>query len=688
MPTIGVLSRGIAAIERLDVLLGQPWVYQRSWQAPHCEVVAAWGLRPSAVRAQAYAQKHGLPLWRLEDGFVRSVGLGSQDAPLSIVIDTQGIYYDAAHPSALEGLIATPLTPAQTQRADALMQAWRHERISKYNHLRDPAPESLPQRFVLVVDQTWGDASIRDGLADAQSFERMLVAAVAEHPDNTVLLKIHPDVFAGKKRGHFDVAKLKAMPQVQVLAEDMHPALLLERAEAVYVVTSQMGFEALLWGKPVRTFGMPFYAGWGLTGDELVAPMRRQALASTPISLQQLVHAALVDYPRYLDPETGQRCEPERLIEWLGLQRRMRARLPRRVYAVGFSWLKRAKVRRFLDGSEVTFTRHIRQVPEHATIALWGCRKTLPSGNAQTGSLHNPSLVRLEDGFLRSVGLGADLVQPLSWVVDTRGIYYDATCPSDLEWLLANTDFTSELRERAAALGARIVASGITKYNTGIGTWQRPAGTQGRRVLLVPGQVESDAALTWGAPGIRTNMALLQAVRQANPDAHVIYKPHPDVVARLRAQGQGEALAHAHCDEVVVDVSMQQLLDAVDEVHVLTSLAGFEALLRGRKVVTYGCPFYAGWGLTNDRQPLPQPADTPDAASRRGRALTLDELVACVLILYPTYVSASSGRYTTPERTLDELLAWRQAGADTDSPWLRTKRALLRLAQWGGWIKR
>ena len=52
------------------------------------------------------------------------------------------------------------------------------------------------------------------------------------------------------------------------------PALI-EAAAALYTVTSQMGFEALLWGRPVRVFGLPFYAGWGLTRDALAAPSRR-----------------------------------------------------------------------------------------------------------------------------------------------------------------------------------------------------------------------------------------------------------------------------------------------------------------------------------------------------------------------------------------------------------------------------
>ncbi len=74
------------------------------------------------------------------------------------------------------------------------------------------------------------------------------------------------------------------------------------------------------------------------------------------------------------------------------------------------------------------------------------------------------------------------------------------------------------------------------------------------------------------------------------------------------------------CDEVVTDCSIGELLSAVDEVHVLTSLAGFEALQRSKRVVTYGQPFYAGWGLTDDAYPV----------TRRARKLSLDERGWCI----------------------------------------------------------
>ena len=312
------------------------------------------------------------------------------------------------------------------------------------------------------------------------------------------------------------------------------------------------------------------------------------------------------------------------------------------------------------SGWNVRFVRDVSKVPCGAVVAVWG-RHEISDVEAQ-----GFNVVRVEDGFLRSVGLGADLTRPISWVLDWSGIYFDATQPSDLETLLSETVFPSDLMKRAVALRERVVAAGLTKYNVGTMRWGRPSGVT--RVILVPGQVESDASIALGAVEIKTNLGLLKAVRAANPDAYVLYKPHPDVLARMRAKGEGEDTAVCWCNEVVPDVPMGDLLREVNEVHCLTSLAGFEALIRMKKVVCYGQPFYSGWGLTEDVAPI----------ARRTRQLTLDELTAGVLLLYPIYISHTRNALISPEEALDELIEWRIRNGGGVVWWRSLLRMVLR----------
>jgi capsular polysaccharide export protein len=183
---------------------------------------------------------------------------------------------------------------------------------------------------------------------------------------------------------------------------------------------------------------------------------------------------------------------------------------------------------------------------------------------------------------------------------------------------------------------------------------------------LVAGQVESDASIRLGACEVRTNLDLLKAVRARHPDAYLVYKPHPDVVAGLRKRGSGDEQAAQWVDEVLVDASPTQLLEQIDEVHVMTSHLGFEALLRNIRVVCHGQPFYSGWGLTEDIHPV----------ERRTRRLTIDELVVGALLNYPTYISPRTGQPCTPEQALTELATWKAKNKET-SWWRRAIRPLI-----------
>ena len=252
-------------------------------------------------------------------------------------------------------------------------------------------------------------------------------------------------------------------------------------------------------------------------------------------------------------------------------------------------------------------------------------------------------LLRVEDGFVRSVGLGSDFMPAASLVLDSRGMHFDPSVRSDLEQLLGETECDAALLERARGLIARLVARGITKYNVGVAALpiEWPAG---KRRILVPGQVEDDLSVRLGGEGITGNADLLARVRTANPDAFILYKPHPDVEAGHRRGRIADEVATSFADIVIRDVSTAVILAEIDELHTLTSLAGFEALLRRRRVVVYGRPFYAGWGLTTDLGRVD-----------RGRRLTLEELVAGALILYPRYLDPVTRLPCGPELIIERL---------------------------------
>ncbi len=255
----------------------------------------------------------------------------------------------------------------------------------------------------------------------------------------------------------------------------------------------------------------------------------------------------------------------------------------------------------------------------------------------------------MEDGFIRSVGLGSDLIPPLSIVLDKRGIYFDATSPSDLEHLLNNHIFSDDDIHRAKTVREFIVKHQITKYNI------EPRKSicwpsKNKNVILIPGQVEDDASIKLGCTNIRTNLDLLNYVRDSHPEAFIVYKPHPDVLSKNRKGYIHAKKIFEYADHIEHSTSIISCIEACNEIHTMTSLSGFDALLRGKKVVTYGQPFYAGWGLTIDL------ALNATAFERRKRNLSLEELIAGTLLHYPIYWDPILRGYTTCEGILNRIL--------------------------------
>lgn len=313
---------------------------------------------------------------------------------------------------------------------------------------------------------------------------------------------------------------------------------------------------------------------------------------------------------------------------------------------IGFAFWKQDNVAPLLWSGKSPFP-FVRKLPEPAPsgpLAIWRSRTSREATAALERS--GVPLVEVEDGFLRSRGLGADCVPPLSIIVDRLGAYFDPGEPSELEVLLEDGKFDLELVARARALRLAIVAAGLGKYDRGDRLLERPAGD--RRHILVPGQVEDDRSVRAGGCGIRTNLELLERVREQAPDAYILYKPHPDVVAGHRTGAIQDRNCLEHADRIVSDLPISSLIAMVDEVHVNTSLAGFEALMREKKVTTYGVPFYAGWGLTRDLGPVPE---------RRTARRTVDELVAAALLLYPRYLDPLTGLPCPAEVVVERLAA-------------------------------
>lgn len=697
------------------------------------DAMIVWGY-PNQSWIEDTASRLKIPIWRVEDGFLRSIGLGAnQVAPFSYCIDRTGIYFDPRSPSDLENTLLSydfESEPELMDRARSLIDRIISQGISKYNGM-NYENIAISSPYVLVLGQCEDDASIRLGASSEWTNRALAELAICENPRMPILFRPHPDVAAGRRRRLSNPEGLA--PALKVIPGDIALGPVLAGAAKVYTITSLAGFEAVLRGIPTVVTGMPFYAGWGVTDDRSTCARRKRKLKP-----EQIFAAAYLLYTHYFDPATGARLSAEDVAERLAEAQRLLPPLPADagsnplVQAVvspaslkpegceafdcmgaawaepgaaesivfwGFAGTMRQAMEAYFPGRRLLFVPDNTPFPDLAAgltalvdsgvpvrFVFWG--RSAPSEALAFAEAHAVQWSCAEDGFIRSSAPGNHRARPLSLVFDNAGSGGDTASPSGLERLLEETDFAADpaLMRTAGALIGLFRSLGISGYSAAT---LREAyawlGARTRRRVLVLGQMEDDTARHPGLEGAShpgaddeahpsqddasqpdhgdascpdhgeawSNLRALELARAENPEAELIYRPHPQMLSRMRAD---PALAAAYSAISLVapaDVALNSLLREVDHVYTVSSLSGLEALIHGLPVTVLGAPFYAGWGLTDDRAVL----------ARSGRRLTLEELFAGVYVLRPHYLPALDDAVTGCLATMMTVVAERERKA-------------------------
>lgn len=479
----------------------------------------------------------------------------------------------------------------------------------------------------------------------------------------------------------------QALPVAEALAEGLITwARKQEGAPVDFVgLWRRNGFSCEAAGEPVR----PGASGSWLekllsgrpAGSETTHPVWSslgRACEREGVSPADLVNQVLTWRTIWLSPYSGDPVSPQSAAEMcrLMLGHWQENALPSHCY--GAQYWNHPSIRATFSGKGGEVSFHETQEDTIAAATASGGRILSWAGRTDAAfeadcSAKGVALTRIEDGFLRSVGLGAGLARGAMLAADDLGIYYDPSRPSRLEVLLQEYELSAEETARGATLIDLIRAAKVSKYNFGATRqFDFPAD---RTRILVPGQVADDAAIRKSrsetidcANTPNVNIDLLRAVRTRNPDAFLVFKPHPDVETGLRKGKVSRQEALAFADEFAEDANIVDLIEAVDRVETFSSLSGFEALLRGKAVAVHGAPFYAGWGLCEDLTPL----------EGRTRQRSLPELVYLALVQYARTIDPVTLLPCTPE-----FLVSRLAEQRTDRKHLMIA-AIRRHASWLG----
>ena len=623
----------------------------------------------------------------VEPGFVHQLGLTpGAYAPFFWNIDSVGLSYDADKETDLIQSLNSYSTSGEIETANAEVK----------KHVLDKLESSVDleqrERLLALIGEKTATRILVLGQLEGQPFTKqvgckhytgndLVVIAFSENPGAQIIYR--PDISNEKLNPKLsDPSAVKEM--CVLVPSNTDTSLLIETCDVVYTITHIGGFEALLRGKSVTLFGSPFYSGWGLTDDRQPVSFRTKKF-----TIDQLFSASCLQYPTLVDPIYKKTFKSADVGEiWLSADRRFSQKSkqaepadltpavgldvgPVPTFIIGFSPWKPYMLHWFPERQMTFIDKRIKAVDffkaykdkilsdKNSEIFVWGFK--MEPFIKRFIEKNNIKCYFIEDGFIRSVALGATKAPPYSLNMDSKTPYFDATKPSDLECLLNEYDFDSnpDLLTRADALMASLRDTGLSKYNNSKSVnIDEIYGIKEKQRVLVIGQVEDDASIEFGCNKKYTNNDVVLIAALENPDAHIIYKPHPDVLNGHRAKQSNPDDVRHICQVLDQDIPLSQAFETIDHVYTITSQAGLEALIRGIKVTTLGCPFYAGWGLTDERQPNP----------RRARNLTVREVFAASYILYPKYFDPIYKQAITAEKAVERLVKMKGMAAELPDP--------------------
>lgn len=618
--------------ENFDVIVNESEKYKD-------KVFMVWGYKNNP-KLETFATKRKIPFYRIEDGFIRSVQLGaSKSTPLSLCIDSQALYYDATRPSDLEDILNTYDFQANSElltRAKNAIRTLRELNISKYNNVASKDIEAIygkkTKERILVIGQVEDDESIKRGCLKPMTNNDLVWLARSENPHAEIIYKPHPDVLFGKRAMQSDPNDVKHISKV--ITESLSITDAFQTIDRVYTITSLSGFEALLRGIPVTTIGAPFYSGWGLTDDRQKVSRRKRIL-----SIEEVFAAAYILYPTYMHPFTKETISIEDAIltlkEMKDIEENANVDTGKIALLVGFNEMTRKHLAIFLkDYQKIEMIHSL----EHLSDAINNYHdKTVYIQNSEdnTGYLRIVKENNIKSYFVhpRWISMGG-LPIPFSLSIIENDENKESS--SDLIKLLNHYDFKkdTELLLRANRIHSKLIEKGINGI-TYSPSMNYDMSNPKKKKVLVLGQRSSERQQFE-----MSNEELIWIAKTENPDAEILFKPHP-------TDNNEENYGYQSLDHVAKmlkgPINLSDLLENVSHVYTISSTGGFEALLRGIKVTTFGTPFYAGWGLTDDRK----------QQKNRERKLSIVEILAAAYILYPKYFNPFTLEPTTIEQALE-----------------------------------
>lgn len=294
-----------------------------NYNLDNIDVVVSLGYGPAERNISILKKCIDKKIFFLEAAFLRSILMDKSssvyDQAMCFFIDDLGYHYDPTNHSRIEMMLndsLLKLDARQIKRAKNIIHLLTSTRLTKYNNQPEYSLNigNPDKSKVLVVEQARNDYAILKSKGTHESFNSMLERAIIDNPNSDIIVKTHPDTLDGKrgglKKSYYGKIATNCK-RVFLLTEKINPFCLLELVDKVYVFSSMLGFESLLLKKETHVFGLPCYAGWGLTID-----YQKNNNRTNTRSIEELVYIIYVLYTKYKN-KNGEWAEVENMIEFL-----------------------------------------------------------------------------------------------------------------------------------------------------------------------------------------------------------------------------------------------------------------------------------------------------------------------------------------------------------------------------------
>lgn len=501
----------------------------------------------------------------------------------------------------------------------------------------------------------------------SDSIECVLLSFAAHaNKEHFLIIKLHPldNSFFNYKKFVKNLAKVLKISDRVFFITDINSTEFVTKSLGMIVINSTMGIVSIQNNKPTINLGNSIYANYGL--------------AISAVTNGIFNHNILDDF--WTKPISPIAKNVELFFKIL----RKNAILPGNFYTdAGIKQTIAGTLERINIGGIrhcIILSKGIRkinnldaflyQISEPCVVG-WGHKKTAIRA-MNYAQKNNLPYYALEDGFIKS--LSSTFCEhnnlALSLVLDKKGIYYDATKPSDIEDYLVNynTWYTMDIKTKATALIKVIIDNNIVKYNTTSSyklksshlmenldkrTYNNLINSNvDQRVLLID-QTFGDSSITLGNANKNDFFKMLDDAISTYKAEHVFVKIHPNVaLGNKKGYFNLKMLVDKNVNIIANDTNSMELLKYFKNVYTVTSGTGFEALMCGCNVTCYGEPFYSNYGLTIDKK---------NTTKQRRRdilenELTIEILVAAIFYKYSIFVDSTTNEQTTPEKIISNII--------------------------------